>query len=753
MIPVLASMTSHDLVGSFATAVTGAALVYLIFKRLGWPVIFGYLLAGMLMGPHLLSRSLVSDVDAVNELSEFGVVFLLFFIGMEFDLRRLRSVMGPAALALLAQSVGMFLIARGFSDALGWDSLYTLFLASLLAISSSMVAVGVMREQKKLNLPHAQLAIGVLILEDILAVILLVVLSGLGVTREFEWEQVWLVTSLMGLFVIFAYLVGRIAVASFMERIRATAGAEEYAMLSVGLALGLSLLAMHLGFSLALGAFVAGAIFSQTRDVDRVEETTRSLHDIFSAVFFVSIGMLLDPSLILSDWKTVFLLSGAVILGKVITVWAGLFLGGQPSQSSFRAAVAKSQIGEFSFVIAALGNQLGVTSDRFTAIAFGTAFITILATPFLANHSLGAYNWMWKHTPSNWIRIAEAYRKFLESIVILLGGWEALKLIKGPLLRMIAYVCVTWGLLIAAAATCTQMQWEQTTIALIVWAAVALLISPLLLAAVRNANETILILTRAIWKLSGSGEQHPHAKSLFSYITLALFLFVIGSSYVSVASAYLPRGAALILLAVLTGLLGLIFWQQIAQLNRRIEHIFEESYVGNEELEARRKKAMLKEMSERYPWPVSIREFQIPPNSGLCGQTILDLDLRHTSGVTIIALARNDFRVFDPAPTTSLFPKDTLVVLGEEDQLQAAFQRLTELSSEQTTKQEKKRIFQLRQIVVDSESGLDGNTLAGADLRRKQGVNVIGIQRGATRITAPGGSEMLRAGDILYVVD
>lgn len=752
MLPLFATIT-HDLVGSFATAAVGAALVFLIFRRLHWPVIFGYLLAGMLMGPHLFSHPLVSNVDAVSELSEFGVVFLLFFIGMEFDLRRLRSVMGPAAVALLAQTACMYFVASAFSDILGWNSLYTLFLASLLAISSSMVAVGVMREQHKLNLPHAQLAIGVLVLEDILAVILLVVLSGLGVTREFQWEQVWLVTAFMGLFVVVTYLIGRVSVAYLLDKLRSSANAEEYTMLSIGVALGLSLLALHLGFSLALGAFVAGAIFSQTRDVEQIEATTRSLHDVFSAVFFVSIGMLLDPLLILEDIDTVLLLSGAIILGKILSCWLGFFLGGQPSGNGFQAAVAKSQIGEFSFVIAGLGNSLGITSDRFTAVAFGTAFITILSTPFLASHSEGVYRRLERHTPRFWIQYTTAYRRFIESIFSHLGGWKALKLAKMPFMRLGAYLCMMCGLLLGGAAVCAHFHWQHSLSAIAVWAVVALFLTPLTLTSMRNANAAFLLLTEALWVAGGNRHNAYHrTRAMLTHVFVGVLLICINCAYVALASHFLRLFNALILLVIFSGVLAVLFWRQLVRFNSHLENIFRESYIGNEELEQRRKDAILKEMSARYPWPVAVREFRIPRNSGLAGRRIADLKLREEAGVTVIALARNDFRLFDPPPTSPLFPGDVLVLLGESAQIQKAFECLLAYSDREESERSRYG-FKLRQIIVEAESPLDGNTLAGADLRRKQGVNVVGIQRGATRITAPGGSELLRAGDILHVVD
>lgn len=740
--------------GVVIVAAAGAAL---LFRQMGWPLIFGYLLAGLLVGPNLLPVSALHDVESIREISELGVVFLLFFIGMEFDLGKLRQLLGPAFVALILQTGAMLYLSKLVGAMLGWSSTSALFFGSLLAISSSMVTIRVLREQGRMKHPHAQLAVGILILEDVLAVLLLVILTGVAVTQKFDWGSAWLVTFLMGVFVVVVFLMGRPLAKRAIDALEVWDDREQITLFSMGLLMGVSLLALGLEFSNALGAFLAGAILSQTRLLHRFEEATRSLHDLFTAVFFVSVGMLIEPDVIVRNWGWVLGIALAVIILKTLTCWLGLFLAGQPSRSSFRGALSKAQIGEFSFIIAELGRSLEVTDARLTGIAFGVAFVTILATPFMTRHSERHFERLLQWTPSVLQRYGNFYRQFFESVTTTLGRNVLLRLLKRPLLQMSLYFFLLCGIILGTSLLAERLGAESagfpsyTGAAL--WLGAALVCAPFLIAILRNANAVVYMLTEALFEGRHSRPiMQGKMRTVFNGLIFGLLMTFFGGLLLVAASSYLPKGSALLLFVALLVCTGGLFWRQLIRLNSQFEFLFMESFAEDaRSLEHSRRAEVLEEISRKYPWEVEVCDYTIEDKSPVVGRRIIDLRLREKTGATIIALGRAGRQVFDPSPETPLFPGDHLILLGGQAETSRACLCLDTLQADADAPP-MATSFETRSVLIEAGAHLDGNTLAGANIRRNFGVTIIGVQRGAQRITTPPGDFMLRAGDALLTV-
>lgn len=754
---VEAAVHQGSLIVDLGTIVVMAAVVILIFRQFRWPVIFGYLLGGMLLGPNLFPHSMVQDINSIQQISELGLILLLFFIGMEFDLRRLKQVLGPALMALILQTFAMISLARLFGPMLGWDSTSSLFFGSLLAISSSMVTINVLREQGRMHLPHAQLAVGILILEDVLAVLLLVVLTGVAVTRQFEWDAVGLVTFLMGIFVVVVFVFGRLFAQKITQVLVKWDNAETLTLVSMGFLMGVSLLALQFQFSVALGAFLAGAIFSQTALADRIEHTNRSLHDLFSAIFFVTIGILIDPFEILANWYWVALFAGCVITGKVLSCWLGLFLAGQHPRSGYRAAVAKSQIGEFSFIIAGLGQQLEVTDDRLSSIAFGVAFLTIMATPFLSKSSGEQYRMLEKVSPAPLKNFGGFYRNFIESLGAVLGRSVLLRLLQRPLLQILLYFFVMNGIILGGSLGAEWVRSENpfpnVPAGGLIWLTAAAAMTPFLIATIRNLNAIVFMLTEAMFAGNTSRPiMQGRMRNLFNVLILALVLTLMGGLFLAAAAPYLPQGTALGLFGLLLALIATVFWRRMVRLNSHLEWLFMQSFTEQvHKAEQERRQSTLDEITAKYPWEARLCEHTIKPGSAALGRRIRELNLRAETGALILAVGRNGHQLFDPSPQTPLFPGDQLVLLGEEAQTTRAVELLDAPATEAAPSQVALH-FQIDKVLLPTSSSLDGNTLAGAELRKQHGVTVVGIQRGSERITAPAADAILRAGDVLMVV-
>jgi CPA2 family monovalent cation:H+ antiporter-2 len=747
-------------IADFGLVVASAGIAVVVFHFLRLPLLFGYILAGVIIGPHLLPSPLIEDAEAIQQISELGVIFLLFFIGMEFDLKRLQRVLGPAFLALLLQTLCMLYLAQVLAPFLNWNATSTLFFGSLLAISSSMVTVRVLRVSGRIQRAEAQFAIGILILEDILAVILLVILTGVAVTKTFAWDAAWLIIFAMGIFIILVFLIGRLVVPALFRAIGGVeAEPETITVFSSGLVMGVSILALQLDFSPALGAFVAGTLLSQTQVAKRVERTNQSLHDVFSAVFFVSVGMQLDPILLLHQLPVIFPIAGLVILLKVVSCWSGLCLAGQNGRTAFLAATPKAQIGEFSFIIAALGGSLNVMDESMTGLAFGVALVTILFTPPLTARSDWLVDKGQRLVPKRIAATFQAYRTFLEGVSHGLGRSMVLKLIRRPLLQISLYFLLLTGLFVTASigyryflkasmAWVWPWLWQGAY-----WVSLALILAPFLYAVLRNLNAIAFILTDALF--SGRSSRPIYAnrlRQMVASIVLGGFVMIFMSSFLLLATPYIPgRSVSLLVLVVLLSVI-LFLNRQLIRLNSQMEILFVDSFseaVATKEEE--RRKEVLDMIHGQSPWPVEIVDLTLPPYAAWSGKRIRELDLRAKYGVNVLALGRGQSVVFDPSPETPVFSQDRLVVSGSNDSIATIRLAMAEQIQPGQRPPPNMDQFCLRQVYIDPLSELDGQTLAGGAVRRRFGVTVIGVQRGEERISNPAPDFLLDAGDVLLV--
>jgi len=760
--PLIAAAGHADgWIDDLGIVLAAAGIAVAIFHHLRLPVIFGCILTGIIIGPYLFDQPLVEDANAIQQISELGVIFLLFFIGMEFDLKRLQRVLGPALLALVVQTLFMLYLGQVLSGFMGWNPTSTVFFGCLLAISSSMVTVRVLRDSKRMQDASAQFTIGILILEDILAVILLVILTGVALTQTFDWDAAWLVTFLMGIFVIMVFLIGRALVPRILLAICGDddSSPEVLTLFSVGLVMGISMLALRLDFSPALGAFVAGTLLSQTQVAERVERLNRSLHDVFAAVFFVAIGMQLDPAILLDNIGWIMGIAILVILFKVAAIWTGLCLAGQSGKTAFMAAVPKAQIGEFSFIIAGLGSSLGVLDRQISGIAFGVALMTILFTPSLTARSEGVFIFLLRLFPRRVRTLFQTYEKLVEGLFVGLGKSMVLKLIKRPALQIVLYFFLVNGIVISVSVGAGwffnmvgewPMEWAWV---LAYWLVAGLLVSPFLIAIVRNLNAVSFILTEALFSGKTSRPVYLNRlRQMMSAVILGAFIFIFLLIFLLVAAPYIPNtGIAGVAFLVVAGAV-VLFRGRLILVNSHMEILFLESF--HEEVaskEEQRREQILKMIQKQAPWEIGIVDLTLPDHAAWSGKRIRDLDLRSRFGVNILALGRRNSIVFDPGADAPIFSGDRLVMSGSS----GAIERVRKAMQEQVQPKDRPMPgpsqFRMERVYLTPESDLAGQTLAGGNIRRQYGITVIGIQREEERIANPAPDFLLAAGDVLMV--
>lgn len=484
---------SHYLLHDLGWLMAAAAFVSIGFRWLKQPAIIGYLLAGVLLGPHLLPHTPIHDTANLQSLSELGVLFLMFYIGLEFDMGKLKPVAGASVLGLAMQTALMGLIGSSVAQWLGWSPVEGLFLGGILAISSSMVCFKLIGERGDIHRPYAQLAAGVLILEDILAIILLVVLAGVGVSGQFDLGAAWQTTFLVGIFVVAVFIVGKLLAPWAVKLLERVGNAETLTLFVVGVIFAVSLLAAQARFSLALGSFLAGAIFSRCAISHDIERLTTPLKDFFSALFFVSIGTQIEPLAIWEQIGPILLVTALMMVGKLASCWLGFVLAAVPPATATRAALAKVQIGEFGFVIATLALSLGVTNPALKAITTGVAVLSIMLTPvaFAMGDRLNRMAGRW--VPAKVHSGFKIYLDWIDTVRLSLRESSFLRVVRRPLVRVGIDFLLLNALLIVTSFTAQFL--GDSTWPRILWGGAALAAIPFLVDILRSLDVVTLAMS------------------------------------------------------------------------------------------------------------------------------------------------------------------------------------------------------------------------------------------------------------------
>ena len=392
-----------------AIVMSVAALATLIFRQLKQPVVLGYILAGLIIGPNTPPFALIEDEHAIKTLAELGIIFLMFALGLEFSLPKLKKVGATAFIAASFEIVLMILGGYGLGRAFGWSEMDSIFLGAILSISSTTIIIKALEALGKTREPFGSLIFGILIVEDILAIVMIALLSGFATTGQFEAGAVGMTILSLGSFLGILLVLGLILVPRLLNYVASFKSDEMLLITVVGLCFGISLVAVMLGYSVALGAFLIGAIVAEARQIYRIETLMHPVRDLFSAVFFVSIGLLIDPVLLARYAFPILAITVVVVLGKVFSCALGSFLAGNDMRTSLRVGMGLAQIGEFSFIIASLGLTLKVTSEFLYPIAVAVSSLTTLLTPYLIKSSDGLVEWFDRVAPKPLLQAIDAY--------------------------------------------------------------------------------------------------------------------------------------------------------------------------------------------------------------------------------------------------------------------------------------------------------------------------------------------------------
>ena len=551
-----------------------AGVSIIIFSRLKQPIVLGYIVAGFLIGPYFIKPGLINDKDSIETLSQLGVIFLMFSLGLEFSIKKLFSVGATAFIAALLEIFVMIWLGHTIGKAFGWNDMNSLFLGAILAVSSTTIIVKALSD---LNMKHerfAQLIFGVLIVEDILGIGIIALLSGIATSNgDIETANVIATISKLLLFMIVSLVVGIIMVPRVLAYI-ARFHSDEMMLISVlGMCFGFCLVVISLNYSVVLGAFLIGAIMAESRQLAQIERIIEPVRDMFSAIFFVTIGMLIDPTILKDYALEIFVIALAVIIGKVFSCSLGAFIAGNKGKTSLRVGMGLSQIGEFSFIIAALGMSLGVTSNYLYSIVVAVSVITTLTTPYLIKVADPLTNVLSKAMPSRIEKVFSAYTHWVDSIR--LHGDKAI--LAGMIKKIIMQVGVNIALVTAIFLTVAYFaspisnwlaHWVETVDhrKAIICALALVLSLPFLIAAYRKLKALSMLLAEMSLKGSNIKLQRIISEIIpLSSIIVTLLLLL------ALASTILPSREMLLIVFIGIVLLAIFLWRWFVKIHSRLQ--------------------------------------------------------------------------------------------------------------------------------------------------------------------------------------
>lgn len=663
----------HHLLQDLAVVLIVAGLVTVICHRFKQPVVLGYIIAGVIIGPHTPPFPLIQDKATIDTLAELGVILLMFSLGLEFSLRKLTQVGTPAFIAALLEILLLFWVGYEIGHYFEWKAMDSIFLGAMLSMSSTTVIIKVLGELGKMKERFAQLIFGILIIEDILGIAMIALLSGIAMTGDLSASDVGLTLGKLGIFLTVTLVVGLLAVPRLIGYVARFKSNEMLIITVLGLCFGVALLAVKLGYSVALGAFVIGAVIAEVREIHRIEALIEPVRDMFSAIFFVAIGLLIEPKMLIEYWRPILVITLAVIVGKVLTCSFGAFVGGNDTRTSLRVGMGLAQIGEFSFIIASLGLTLNVTSKFLYPIAVAVSTLTTLFTPYLIRSSDPLVSWFDRVAPARLVNRLALYTRWV-------GQWReskqpsmVAKFSRRWTWQMILNCVLIAGVFIAATFAAKKPPgWlpelpggaEGTKAAL--WFAAMILSLPLLIATYRKLEALGLLLGETAAQRFQNDPRATVIQNVIANTVPLAGVVCLGLLLLVLSRALLPSWRILIVLLIVILGVAVLLWRSFVKVYSKAQNALEATFAEPPPV-------------KHDPAPLAglLKAAQIEPvtiveSSPARGKLIRELALRTATGASVVAIERAGNTNVNPGPDEEILSGDQILLLGRREQLEAA---------------------------------------------------------------------------------
>lgn len=712
-----------------------AGITTVLFKALKQPLVLGYIIAGIIVGPNFPFTAEVTDKASIQIWADIGVIILLFSLGLEFSFKKLAKVGGPSSITALVEIGVMMLAGYLIGKARHMPPIDCLFLSGIMGISSTTIILRTFDELGVKAKNFAMVVMGVLIIEDLVAILILVLLSTIAVTMNIEGIKIVMEILKLLFFLILWFVSGIYFVPTIFRKARFLMNDESLLVMSLGLCLLMVLFTTRIGFSSSLGAFLMGSILAETPQAQRIEHIVQPVKELFGAVFFVSVGMLIDPRMVVEHWGLILLMSGLLIVLKPIAATAGALLSGQPLKQSMQVGMTLSQIGEFSFIIASLGIALGIESNYLYPVAVSVATITTFTTPFMVKLSGPLYGVVESRLPRRMKIILGRYSAAAQTAKSE-SDWR--QFVREYTTQLVVQSVILIAIVLLAShyiapmipGNGNEVSWQSAVATLVILIVMAPFLWALGIKPI--SGELFLSLSR--------DRRFYGLLVILRFVRVALSLFFIGF----LVNNLFSKTFALMAFGVIV-LVFILFRKRVQQFYLRIENRFLDNFNNKEDGN------LPPRIKSLTPWDAHIAYFTILPESTFVGQTLQELKLREQLGINIALIRRGELDIPTPARTERIFPADVITVIGTDAQIEAFKSYLS--AHVYAGKSDNGQVAMvLYSVLFRNQQDYVGKTILESGIREKTRGLVVGIERRGHRILNPESSVQIQSNDLFWIV-
>lgn len=732
-----------NLVKDLALILIAAGLFTIISKALKQPLILGYIVAGFIVGPHLGLFGITS-VESVEQWSEIGIIFLLFALGLEFSFKKLLKVGSSALITAGCVCVGMFVTGNIVGHALGWTHMEGIFLGGLMSMSSTTIIIKAFTDLGLKNKSYATLVFGTLVVEDLIAVVLMVLLTTIATANQFAGGEMLMGLAKLLFFLILWFLVGIYVIPSFLKWARKYLNDEILLLVAIGLCFGMVSLASYAGFSSALGAFVMGSILSETIEGEHIGKLVANIKDLFGAIFFVSVGMLVDPAVIAAHWLPILILTVVTIIGMTIFGSLGALVSGRGLNTAVHTGFSLAQLGEFSFIIAGLGVSLGVMRGFIYPVIIAVSVITTFTTPYMIKAATPVCNFLYKKLPVKLLAKLDPTPDSGRTSAMEQSLWKSL--LRSYFLRVLLYSVILLAIFLGS-----KLYLDKLLVQLLPDAADAL----------RNAVSlavTLVLMAPFLYGLAVNGHDIKHAavqlmkeKDSNKWPVLALVFLRIFIAIAFVIAAFLLHYQLSywsLLLIVLAGIAFFIVARRSVHQFNGLEERFITNLNQKEEYERMRTPIASGVRSKMKGHDVAAESVIISPNSEYAGKKLKDIPFRQKYGINIAKVIRGSKRILIPSPEEFIYPYDEVLAIGTNEEVK-------HFVEEMNAEDDQRISYETDDFVLDAfelQKGcyLDGKKLKDTNMRQ-HGCMVVGVERNGLSLMSPKPDFVFEAGDFVWL--
>lgn len=738
-----------ELVKDLALILVVAGFVTLLFKKLKQPLVLGYIVAGFLVSPHMPYTMSVVDQGDIQTWADIGVIFLLFSLGLDFSIKKILKMGASPIIAACTIIFCMMALGIIVGHSFGWKEMDCIFLGGMVAMSSTTIIYKAFSDMGLTQQGFASTVMSVLILEDILAIVMMVMLSTVASGNSPDGVQILGSIMKIGFFLVLWFVVGLFAIPLFLRSVRKTLNNETLLIVSLGFCCLMAVTSTQVGFSAAFGAFVMGSILAETVEADKIIRLVDPVKNLFGAIFFVSVGMLVKPDVIVQYALPILLLVITILVGQALFGTLGYLLGGQTLKNAMRCGFSMAQVGEFAFIIATLGKSLGVISEFLYPVVVAVSVITTFLTPYMIRAAEPCYNVLVKHLPKRWVRrLTHIQTNSVGESASSDNHWKVLmkKMILNTLIYGILSAAVIAIMFSAALPICRDLSIKWTGSHWIGNAVCGFLtivfIAPFLRSIVMKQNHSEAF--KALWT-DRRINRLPLTATILARVLIAL-------SFIFYVCNYLTRFKNALMIAVAIGLLILMLLSRwLKKRSITLERLFIQNLQSRDieaQKQGKKKPLFANHLIDR---DIHIANLELPDDSLWAGKTLYSLKLRNRFGVHISSILRGSKHINIPNGGTILFPGDKLQAIGNDEQLTKLSKAINAELQPEVTNIEKHEM-KLRSFTISKTSPFIGKTLKDSGIRDEYNCMVVGVDEGQKNLTLITPSRCLQAGDVLWVV-